>query len=322
MKLYLGVDGGGTKTKFILCEEHGKLLAQSIQPTCHYLQCGLAGVTKVMKDGVAECLHHADCQQEQISAAFIACAGYGDIAKDDPLIEEAVKQASFSFPYRIGNDMENALAGSLGGCAGINIIAGTGSIALGKNEQGEQLRCGGWHHSFGGDEGSAFWIACQLIRHFTRQSDGREAKTALYDMLKETYEFKEDSDILDQCVVEWNFDRTKIAAMSRLITPLAQQHDPIAIQILKDAAQELADIILAIARKLPFETTRIPVSYSGGVFQSGEYLLNPLKQALAQDPHLHLQAPLLTPDAGCIILAMQQDHCSITQEILTNLKEK
>ena len=93
MNYYLGIDGGGTKTKFIICDAFGRVQAQSIQPTCHYLQCGLDGVTKVMQDGLCDCLSSSTIKVEQIAAAFIACAGYRDIEKDSPAIEKAVKKA-------------------------------------------------------------------------------------------------------------------------------------------------------------------------------------------------------------------------------------
>lgn len=319
MKYYLGVDGGGTKTKFIICDEHGMLKAQSIQPTCHYLQCGFDGVSRVMKAGLHECLEISALHTKDIISAFIACAGYRDIEKDSPFIEEAVRKAYPTIPHVIGNDMENALAGSLAGACGINVIAGTGSIGLGINEKHEMMKSGGWHHIFGGDEGSAYWIACQLIQHFTKQSDGREPKTILYDTVKEEYQFQDDSDILDTCVVKWGFDRTRIAAMSKSVYTLAKQGDLIAIEIFEKAAKELADIYLAIYRHLPFTSECVPVSYSGGVFKSGDFVLNPLKEYLSCEPKLKLVHPVLSPDAGSIILAMQHYGVDISEEIIQNL---
>ena len=67
MNYYLGVDGGGTKTKFIISDAFGRVQAQSIQPTCHYLQCGLDGVTKVMQDGLYDCLNSSAIKVEQIA---------------------------------------------------------------------------------------------------------------------------------------------------------------------------------------------------------------------------------------------------------------
>lgn len=321
MSIYLGVDGGGTKTKFLMCDETGAYLASSIQPTCHYLQCGLDGVTKVMKDGLQDCLNQANLQVMDITHAFVACAGYGDIEPDNPKIEAAVKKAFSAFPYVIGNDTENALAGSLAGQPGINVIAGTGSIGLGKNEEGAMMRSGGWHHFFGGDEGSAYWIACKLILHFTRQSDGREPRTALYTYIKDYYKFTYDSDILTLTIDTYQYDRTKIAAMSQRVFELANMRDPIALQIFDEAAKELSDMIISIYHGLSFTSSSIPISYSGGVFKSGDFILQPLQNYVSILPSFTLHAPLLSPDAGSVLLAMKQDGCIINNDIIANLKQ-
>lgn len=318
MKYFLGIDGGGTKTKFSLSDEFGNIVATSIEPTCHYLQCGLDGVTKVFDNGLNTCLLAANIAKEDITYVFAACAGYGDIEDDNPKITKAVKRALEPIPFTIGNDTENALAGSLAGQAGINIIAGTGSIAMGINDQGESYRCGGWHHAFGGDEGSAFWFATNLLRLFTRQSDGRDKKTQLYYYLKDTLGWENDSDMLKQCIVEWDFDRTKIASLAIHVYELAKQQDPYAIQLYEIAANELGDIIEATFHKLNM-TDNTLVSYSGGIFQSGNFILSPLEKRL-EPLHIQLIPPILSPDQGGILLAMKYANHPINKDIIEALK--
>lgn len=75
-----------------------------------------------------------------------------------------------------GTIRKNALAGSLLGKQGIHVIAGTGSIGLGFDKDSYYVRSGGWHHLFGGDEGSGYWIGCQLIRHFTMRRTEEKKK--------------------------------------------------------------------------------------------------------------------------------------------------
>lgn len=319
MDIYLGVDGGGTKTKFLLCNERGEMLAESIQPTSHYLQCGYEGLQKVMEDGLAQCLTVAKQPREHLRAVFVACAGYGDIEKDCAFIDQRIHAVFKHIPTQIGNDTENALAGALAGGCGINVIAGTGSIALGKDDLGNTLRSGGWHHIFGGDEGSAYWIACELIRHFTRQADGREQKTLLYSYLKEKFSFRYDSDILDIFILQWKFDRTRIAGLAQIVFELAQKNDPIALYIFDKAAKELADITLALLRQLTFKNKTL-ISYTGGVFNSGSFILEPFKTYLSKEFDITLCPPILSPDAGSVILAMQLDSIELNDEIISQLR--
>jgi N-acetylglucosamine kinase-like BadF-type ATPase len=319
MKYFLGIDGGGTKTKFILCDEKGILHASSIQPTCHYLQCGLDGVSVVFRNGLQECLAIAKVSKEDIRYTFAACAGYGDIEEDNSKIEKAVAIALAPIPCTVGNDTENALAGSLAGQPGINLIAGTGSIGMGIDDRGVSFRSGGWHHAFGGDEGSAFWLASNLLRLFTRQSDNRDKKTILYSYMKEKMNWINDDDMLKECVVKWNFDRTKIASLAKHVYVLAELNDPHAIHLYQRAAEELGDIAKAIYHTLNMKNKTL-LSYSGGVFNSKDYIVEPLKEYL-KDISIDIIDPILTPDKGGVLLAMKLAGHSINDEIIENLKK-
>lgn len=320
MNLYLGIDSGGTKTKFILINEQGELVAESTQSASHYLQVGLDGLKDVMRKGLVDCLDKASAQKEDVKYCFASVAGYGDIENDNVIIENVIKTVFNPIPTTIGNDIENAYAGALASKPGIVVIAGTGSIGLGIDEYGNSTRCGGWHHAFGGDEGSAFWIGCKLIQAFTLQSDGREPKTLLYPYLKEKYHFNNDSDILQMTIVDWDFDRTKIASLAQDLYYLASQNDPSALSIYDQAAFELSRIIIAIKEKLQFKKAVI-ASYQGGVFKSENYVIEPLKQYLK--PHsIQLTVPITSPDMGSALLALKYGGIVLTSLILTNLGHK
>ncbi|HWR18535.1 MAG TPA: BadF/BadG/BcrA/BcrD ATPase family protein [Clostridia bacterium] len=319
MKLYLGIDGGGTKTGFVLCDHTGRVLAESLKPTSHYLQCGLDGVTRVLAEGLSDILKKTGIKPEDIAYAFVACGGYGDIKDDEEPIRAAVKTALLDIPHTVGNDCENALAGAMAGAPGINIIAGTGSMGFGRNAAGESKRCGGWHHAIGSDEGSGYWIGIRLVQDFTRQSDGRLKKTPLYNAVKEALSLSADGDIIARIVNDWKLDRGRIAALSPIVSTLYDQDDTCAKRILHDAAQELAGIARAIRDNL-FMSESIPVSYTGGVFKMGERILAPFRAALEKDC-MHLYAPLLPPDRGALILSMQLDGAVLDSAVISRLAE-
>ncbi|MFV0381070.1 MAG: BadF/BadG/BcrA/BcrD ATPase family protein [Breznakia sp.] len=318
MNYYLGVDGGGTKTKFILCDTKGKEIASSLQGTSHYWQCGLNGVKTVMEKGLLDCVQQANIDIGEIVYVFAAVGGYGDIEEDAPKIFEKAQAGLHNLPLSMGNDTENALAGSFAGKPGINLIAGTGSIGLGKNENGDSARSGGWGGDFGGDEGSAFWLGKNLLLLFSRQSDHRDKQTKLYTYLKEQMKWSLDSEVLSECVVEWKFDRTKIAGLAKYVFALAEMGDAPAIKLFHQASQELKEIAIAIKKQLQLPN-QTPVSYSGGVFNAKKFVLEPLKLLLEKEG-LCLQDPILTPDKGSVILAMQKNKLTITEDIIENLK--
>ena len=314
MKTFLGIDGGGTKTKFTLCGEDGTILAEDIQPTSHYLQGGLETVTRVLSDGLNAVCRTSGVTRADIFYAFVGCPGFGDTASATPGILEAVKRAMGSIPHSVGNDCESSLAGALAGACGISLIAGTGSMGCGRNQAGTVLRCGGWHHALGSDEGSGYWISCQLLKEFTRQSDGRDEKTALYDAVKAALDITIDGDVITRVVDEWGMDRTKVASLSRMISDLYDQGDPHAARILAEAARELADMADALYRLLGF-AGQVPVSYTGGVFRLGERLLAPLRRNLSAR-NMELRPPLLPPDQGSLILAFQLSGTPVPSSLL------
>lgn len=232
MKYYLGIDGGGTKTKFTLATKDMEIINEYIGPACHYLQCGYDGLAEIMADGLAKVVAGAAekagaaITTGDIAFAFAGIAGFGDVINDAPKIRAAVSKGMGNVPFDIGNDCENALAGALGDRPGINIIAGTGSVGCGINEAGDYERCGGWHHVLGGDEGSGYWIGWNLIKEFQRQSDGRDEKTALYNAVRNTLSLRTDDQIVTRVVEEWNLDRTKIASLAPVCQMLYDAGDP------------------------------------------------------------------------------------------------
>ena len=334
MKYYLGVDGGGTKTKFIVCRRSDsesatngpafddvELVGEYTSTCCHYLQIGFDGVEELIREGIeAVCKNIRDNKSagvpdfkpDDISYAFLGLAGYADVAADDPKIKAAVEAALKAFasdkapagiPFGIGNDCENALSGALAGGPGINIIAGTGSVGCGRDEAGGYVRVGGWHHALGGDEGSAFWIAKELLHEFQRQSDGRDEKTALYAAVTSALGLATDDGLITLVAEEWGLDRTKIAALSPIVSELAAAGDPHAKAIIAGAARELADYAIAIKNQLDFKGD-VPVSGTGGVFKIGSLLIDEFDGILKQHG-MHYVDPIYDPDIGAVLLALR-----------------
>lgn len=327
-KYYLGVDGGGTKTKFLICRNN-QILGEYTSGCCHYLQIGFDGLERLLRDGIRKV-----CQQVRedpdtnasgfyptdIEGAFFGLAGYCDVTSDDPKIEEAVKLAvdTFAsvlrpdgFPYRLGNDCENALAGALAGKPGINIIAGTGSVGCGRDQSGRYYRCGGWNYALGGDEGSGYWIAYHLLHEFQRQSDGRDERTPLYEVVVSALSLENDDELTSRVFEDWGMDRTRIAALSPIVSELAIAGDPHAKAILDGAAKELADYAIAIKNRLNFHMPAagpngglIPVSGTGGIFSIGPALIEEFDRILHENGMYYVE-PISTPDIGSVLLAMQ-----------------
>lgn len=319
MGYYLSVDCGGTKTAFLLSDGKGRKKGYCVLGPANYMVNGVKCVMDILKDGMERVCAQAGIGREEIRAGFIAIAGFGDIPEDVPGLTRKIEELFPGLCLVLGNDTENAMAGSLLLEQGIHVIAGTGSIGLGRDRDGVQVRSGGWHHLFGGDEGSAYWIGCRLIQHFTKQADGREAESRLYTYLMETYQLKNAEAVLDLVIGKWEGRREKIASLSVHAYELAKQGDACAREIFAEAAFELSLIVRSIYTQGNFDAP-LKISYSGGVFKAMEYLRPALDESLSDIPHRILE-PQLSPAAGGILLALRAAGEELNEERLSNLRK-
>lgn len=305
-KYYIGIDGGGTKTKFLAgrVTENLEVIGEYTGGGCHYMQIGFDGLEHLIREGVTAVCENAGIRPGDVAFAFAGCAGFGDVESDQPMVDRAMAAGFGDMPFAAENDSANALEGALCGAPGINIIAGTGSIGSGRNSAGRFMRCGGWHYALGGDEGSAYWIAWNLLKEYSRQSDGRDEKTLLYDAVNEALDLKTDDEMVTRVVNEWHLDRPRIAGLAPIVSRLCEEGDPYAKAILTGCAKELADLAIVLHRELGFEDADVPVSGTGGVFKIGPAVTDPFDHILQQHG-MHYVKAATTPDMGALMLAVK-----------------
>lgn len=292
---WLGVDGGGTKTAFTLYDENLSQLDRFELPTCHYAQIGYAGMQRVLNEGVRRA-EATGLLGSEYGIGFGIC-GYGEGVESSAAIEDAVLNAADNHPFSLVNDVESAWAAGLDMQDGIVIIAGTGSIAYGVSE-GRSMRCGGWDYELG-DEGSGGWLGKELLRAFTRQSDGREAPGAILDLVRRELGIADDFEVIE-FAQNYMASRSRISQLAPLVNEAAQAGDPSARAILARAAQEEAAMVDAIVRGIFDGCERIPVTYIGGTFKAGDLILEPLAAALPRN--CELVPPRFEPDRGAVLI--------------------
>lgn len=296
---WLGIDGGGTKTAFSIYDESLRQVDRIVLPTCHYAQAGLTGMRAVLAEGTERAIATGHLGS-RFGIGFSIC-GFGEDAEADRAAKDAARDIAQGRPYVLINDVEAAWAAGLDMRDGIALIAGTGSIALGVRA-GRTVRCGGWDFEIG-DEGSGGWMGREVLRAFTRQADGRDARGPLYDLVRRELALESDFDIIGRARTLLA-DRTQTAALSRLASEAAHADDASARAIFERAAAEEADMVDAIVRQLFRDLTdcpaAVPVAYIGGTFNAGDLILNPLADALPSC--CRLVAPAHEPDLGAVLI--------------------
>lgn len=300
--MFLGVDGGGTKTAYCLLRADGHILAELEDASCYYLSIGFDAAERVLYDGVHKICRAAGIETADIEHAFFGLPAFGELSSALDRLRAMPAAALSHDRYHVGNDMVCGWAGSLGAADGINVVAGTGSIAYGERN-GKGVRCGGWGELFG-DEGSGYWIGIAGLNAFSRMSDGRLMRGPLHAKLKEYLDIRDDLDAIDVVLNHWNKDRRRIATLAPLVIDAAAEGGHEASRIIEHAVDALAELVATTAHHLGFESHEtIAVSYSGGLFQADTFTAR-LATCLSRRGHsFDLREPLYPPAVGGALYA-------------------
>jgi len=318
--LYLGVDGGGTKTAFVLVDSDGGIRATHLAAGSYYPTIGLDALGTLLADGVSSVLAKAALHVDDLDFSFFGLPAYGE---DTSLLGALSRLPERCLPadgYLCGNDMICGWAGSLLCADGISIVAGTGSICYGERN-GAIARSGGWGELFS-DEGSAYWIACRGLNLFSRMSDGRAARGPLYGIVRRSLGITEDLDLCGHVFTRLGGDRARIAQLSKLVTQAAGAGDEQAMDIVRQGAAELALMVDSTRRQLGFTSVApVAVSYSGGVFDNVGALLDHFTASLhALGSGYRVSEPMLPPAIGAALYAAKRHGRPLSNSAIERLR--
>jgi len=301
-RLYLGVDGGGTKTEFVCIDDEQTVVARTVTGTTYHLQVGVDGAVRRLGEGIAAICAELGIAPAGIAHAFFGLPAFGEDALIDPQLDAACGRLLGHDRYACGNDMVCGWAGSLACEDGINLVAGTGSIGYGER-RGRAARVGGWGEMFG-DEGSAYWIAIEGLNAFTRMSDGRLPAGPLHAIFRDRLGLAADIDVCARIMGERGMGRDDIAGIARFVSEAADAGDGVAASILERAASELAGLARALRATLGYAPGEAPLlSWSGGVIDGAAPVRAHLERMLAAGSEFTLVAPRHGPGTGAALYA-------------------
>jgi len=320
--MYLGVDGGGTKTAFALVDGDGTLTASHVGASIDHLAGGIAPARARLVEGVRATLAGQSLAPADIAFAFFGLPSYGEDGETIAALDAMPSELLDASRYRCGNDMICSWAGSLACVDGISVIAGTGSMAYGEFA-GREARCGGWGELIG-DEGSAYWIAREGMNLFSRMSDGRVARGPLHRLVRERFELTNDLYLCSRIYGAGADRRDSFAQFARLVHEAAQAGDAAAAGIFTRGAKELVDCVIATRRALdPPATAVLPVSHSGGVFNNVPAMVDAFRDGLAAAPYsFEYLKPQLPPAVGAALYAARIAGTSLPSAAVKRLQQQ
>jgi N-acetylglucosamine kinase-like BadF-type ATPase len=299
----LGIDAGGTKTVCLLADERGAIVSEGRGPGANLHAAGELAVEKVLH-GVME----AAIGDQGITPAAI-CLGIAGVDRDDEArtVRAIMRRIGYKSRVLVVNDALIALVAGAGDAPGIVVIAGTGSIAYGRNAAGEAARAGGWGHMIG-DEGSGYWIGREALAAVMRGADGRGPETGLTAEILAHFDV-EDVSRLPRIVYDRDVPRASVAAVGPIVQRVGEQGDAVAMRILERAGDELVLAARSVATRLEMRGDEFTFYLAGGVFPVVPWLAEELPRRLVEvAPRCQVQILQDEPAMGAVWLALAESR--------------
>lgn len=289
MNFYAGIDGGGTKTKVVCVTEKGE----------EAKLFGPFNLNSIGAERFSQLLREIGDYLSSIGSCQALCIGSAGVSNSTmvQMVTDAMNVCGIH-NWKLVGDQEIALTGALDGAPGIALIAGTGSICFGRAEDGTTARSGGWGHLIG-DEGSGYALGRDALAAVARAFDGYGEKTALTALLVSQLELSTQREIISYT---YGGDKSRVAALSRLVEQAAREGDEVARSIIRKNAKEMAALVAAVEQRLHLGETQ--VAMLGGMLENDTMLRAEFKRVMAGlCPRITCVAPNHDAAEGAVMMA-------------------
>jgi glucosamine kinase len=296
--IFLGIDGGGSKTSCLIGDETA-VLGTGTAAGSNPVRVGEDQSRESLASAIRQACTVANVKPSQITKA---CAGLAGAARPEiaALIKGIVSELVPADITVVG-DMVIALEAAFASGPGVIVISGTGSIAYGRNREGQIARSGGWGFAIS-DEGSGHWIGRTAVAAAMRAWDENCGENvALLESLMKSWHLES----REQLVLAANATPCPdFAALFPTVLTLAEAGDGIASEVLRQAGIQLANLAGTVLMRLFANPEAVPVAMSGGVFGSSalvrQFFYNNLR---SEHPAAILNPGVIEPVRGALELA-------------------
>lgn len=326
MKLYVGVDGGGTKTRALIVSENGVCLGNALTGASNPNSVGAEKAHSNLIDALREAAGKID-KKPVFESGFFGISGVNDSLTARAFREKLANDPAVSFKtLLVENDTRSLCASAFGVESGIVLIAGTGSKCFGRTADGREWETGGYDFHVS-DEASAFDLARRALTAAVRAADGREEPTLLKDLLFRELQIVETGQIsqrLHQDSLKHPgkpMTKDEIAALAVFVGEAYYAGDAVARRILESAMRDLAVMVEAVARNLQIAPAQLRLGITGGVILN-EPCASLFRAAMTERfPQCEIFEPTLPPVVGAAIRALSSGGIAITPEVMKNLND-
>ena len=298
MKYYLGIDGGGTKTTAILCDENAHLISRFVGESINYNSVGMETARENLRQTVDGVLAENDIK---LNAAFIGMSAISDRA-DDNFTRKFCAGIIDCDKVTMDSDVYIGLEAMRCDGAAAMVISGTGSMAVGRLPDGKIIHTGGWGYILG-DEGSGYSMSVDALRAAICGYEGSAEKTSLTKAVLDYYKIDDINGLID-IFYDPPMPRSEIAKLTHLLFYCAE-NDGVADAIIRNHARLLANTVSALLSQMPEST---PLGLWGGIFQNCEKFRKHFSENINEKfPSTKINVLEYAPEYGAVFAAIKTD---------------
>jgi N-acetylmuramic acid 6-phosphate etherase len=267
--LFLGIDGGGTKTQVLLGKKVAsgwEILGRGQAGPSNIHGVGFETATNHLRDGIETAFRQAGLRMGRVDSICFGLAGAGR-EEDRNRIQVWAEKIGFAQRVRVVGDVELIL----GNHSGIALVCGTGSIVWGRNTEGQTARAGGWGPLLG-DETSGYGLVLQAIRAVLRSHENRGPETILKSKLLTAFGVDSPPKLIS-LIHGGEWDRTRIATVASTILDANEEGDPVAMKLIGELQAELIESVLSVREQLKLSGT-CSLFLTGGLILNSACLRN------------------------------------------------
>jgi len=281
----IGVDGGGTGTRIVLADAHGRELAQAASGPSG-LGLGVERAWQAIAAGCADAVAQAGAALDW-SHCVLGCGLAGVNNRD--WLAAFLAQAPALAGLAVESDAYTTLLGAHGSAYGVIVALGTGSVAAAADRDDGEFRTVSGYGFPSGDEASGAWLGVRAIVHAQHALDGRGPNDDLAQALL-AHVGAHDRDELVVWLCEAN--QTAYASLARIV--IAHRAHPFAARLLGEAGLQIGKMVAALD-----PSGALPIALCGG-------LGAPLREYVPQIYQARLREPLSDSAHGGLQLAQRQ----------------
>lgn len=307
----IGVDGGGTKTRMVLGDTDGKILADIERGGTNHQHVGEKRCKAELNAGFLKLLALTGLEQSVITAVYLGLSG-ADIKSDFDLYNRVCGQVFGNVQFEVGNDVWLVMRGGLETQVGSVVVCGTGSNAASTNKEGKSAVLRQLEYELGAYGGSTD-IAREAFHFAFRSNEQTGRKTALETEIP----LQLGLSTIEECIPLFYPTKTitvsQIGEVTKLVFDLADYGDQVCHDLLVAHGQTLADNLLGTLRQVDALDDEMPIVLGGTLFSFEETpLMTRFKNTIKiSAPNTHFVTGIKPPVMGAYLKAL--DMLGISQ---------